>query len=386
MKITFPKDFIFGVATSSHQTEGNNTNNDWWKFEQELKVKDQEKSGLATNSYELYETDLKLVKDLSAQGYRFSLEWSRIEPREGEFDKKAILHYLTILKQLRKYKIKTFVTLQHFTNPLWFSKSGAWERKDSPEIFKRYTDVVIAELGEYIDFWITLNEPTLYTYFAYIDGSWPPEKKSYSAALRVINNQALGHRLAYDQIHEKYPKAMVGISSNNFPYYPQLIVDYPIAILFNKIVNYIFLDKIRKHQDFVGLNYYSPVRYLGTKNLPKTDMGWLVYPKGLGDITRMIWKRYKKPIFITENGLADQNDRQREKYISKHLARLHACIESGVDVRGYLHWSLLDNFEWALGYYPKFGLYEVNFDTQERKPRPSAKYYSEICKTNSLEI
>jgi len=399
----FPKNFLWGASTSSHQVEGGNKN-DWTKWETSKKrLESLEKSGLikkyglenfisgkATDHYNLFEKDFELAKELGHNAARFSIEWSRIEPEEGVFNQNEIEHYRKVIKKLRELKIEPFVTLWHFTNPLWFSEIGGWGNKKSQYYFSRYAKKIGETLGEEINFWITLNEPEIYTLESFTLGLWPPNKKNIFSSINTIKNMIAAHKAAYNELKKINFKSNVGIAKNNI--YFEAYGKNPFNKILKKIAdhfwNYYFLNKIDSAQDFIGLNYYFHNRikkfiFNQNENIKVSDIGWELYPEGIYHLLKEL-ERYKKPIYITENGLADSADKNRGWYILEILKNVKKAIDEGVDVRGYFHWSLIDNFEWDKGFWPKFGLIEIDYKTFERKPRPSAEIYKKICKTNSI--
>jgi beta-glucosidase len=397
MKYEFPKNFYWGSATSAHQVEGHN-HNDWSKWEKENAKKlakeasdrwedwQKEKfpemlkannyiSGRSCDHYNRFSKDFDILKSLGQNAYRFSIEWSRIEPKEGKFDEKAINHYKKLIKELKEKEIEPFVTLWHFTNPLWFSKKGGWLSKDSPELFARYVDKV-AQLFEDVKFWITLNEPIVYISHAYLRGAWPPLKKNIFSSFKVIEHMAKAHKLAYKSLHSAFADCRVGVAKNDVYFKSNFIAHY--------FDDSYFTNRIKHSQDFLAINYYFYFSVFKKKYLSLSDLGWQIYPQGIYHILKNA-KKYNKPIYITENGIADVDDKNREKFIKDHLYWVHKAISEGVDIQGYFYWSLLDNFEWDKGFWPRFGLVDINYKTLERKIRHSAKEYSKICKSNTLE-
>jgi len=385
----FPKNFYWGSATSSYQVEGGVENADWAEAGRQGKAP---VAGRACDHYSLYEKDFDIVKELGQNAHRFSIEWSRIEPEEGKFDEKEIEHYRKVLQALRDRGIEPFVTLWHFTLPLWFAKKGGFENPKAPEIFARYCGYVVEHLGcpdSDIDaslgsnpkntlrqrdwgvkYWITMNEPMVYASQGYLKGQWPPFKRNFFTFKKVIKTLISSHLASYN-----ISKVKIGIAKNNIYF-----ENFP---LINHFWNFYFLNKIKNHLDFIGLNYYFHRKLFGNENKDISDTGWEIYPKGIYHLLRDL-KSCNLPIYITENGLADAKDAKRKKFIKEHLFWTHKAIEEGVDLRGYFYWSLLDNFEWAHGFEPRFGLVEVDYKTMERKIRPSAWEYKKICETNSL--
>lgn len=396
----FPKNFYFGASTSAHQVEGGNKNN-WTDFERlnakRLTLNAKEKqwpdfilenypspldeenyvSGRACDHYNRFREDFDIAKSLGHNAYRFSIEWSRIEPEEGQFNEKEIKHYNQVIRALRERGIEPFVTLWHWTLPVWLEEKGGVECKEFPMYFSRFSEFMIKKMSNEVKFWVTLNEPDMYAINAYLRGIWPPQKKSLFKFYRVLKNLAEAHKAIYSNILKNVGiNARVGIAKNNvyFTGWPALILNY--------FWNEWFLNKIKNHQDFIGLNYYfhshtKGLRFNKNKNEEINDMGWEIYPEGIYHVLKNLQK-YNKPIYITENGLADARDIRREKFIKETLSWASKAISESVDVRGYFHWSLLDNFEWDKGFWPRFGLVEVDYMTMERKIRPSALEYKHI--------
>ena len=387
--INFPKDFLWGVAYSSFQVEGGIENNDWWRWSEQGKTKD--KMGKACDSWNLYEEDHKLAQDLGCGGFRLSLEWSRIEPEEGEFSEEALKHYKKVLQDLKKKGMKRVVTLWHWGLPLWFADKYGWHKKESVGYFSRYCQKVIDELGEEIDIFITFNEPTIPLNKGYLVGVSPPGKINPWFYFRARKNMIEAHKKCYQLTKKKYPKILIGITqfcntfeSHNFV---KNIIDK-----FQDFYNWGFIKNDLDCHDFIGIDYYATFephlfppsfKRKTTKNR-WTDIGWGIYPQGIYDICLDAHQKFSKPIYIFENGLADAKDKYRADFIKEHLENLHQAIGEGANIRGYFHWSLLDNFEWNLGYGPKFGLCEVNRKTMKRTPRKSYYEYGKIVKRNGL--
>lgn len=374
----FPDNFYWGAATASYQVEGGISNCDWAKAGREGKVPEANRSG---NHYNLYEKDFDLAKDLGHNAHRFSVEWARIEPIEGEFDQNEIEHYRNVLLSLKARGLEPFVTLWHFTLPSWFADKGGFENKEAPEIFSRYCEFVFRELGDLAHFWTTINEPNVFASNGWCRGNWPPFKKYSLSWFKAFNNMAKGHILAYKKIKKINPSVDVSLVKDNIAFLPHWC---PLVWFLRWYWNRWFLNKIKNHVDSIGLNYYFYKNFASFKKYKKTDMGWDIVPYGIYDVLIEL-KRYKKPIFIAENGLADEDDSDREEFIKEHLAYVHKAIQNGVQVFGFMYWSLLDNFEWALGYDKRFGLIEIDYKSLERRVRRSALFYKKICESNQLE-
>jgi len=270
--------------------------------------------------------------------------------------------------------------------PIWFVKKGGWLNKKSPEYFGKFTEKIVGEYKDLVKFWITLNEPNVYTSHSFLKGIWPPFKKNLFKTQKALKQLIIAHKNSYQIIHRISPKAQVGIAKNEVCFKGILKFFYN-----NYYWNYKFLNAIKEYQDFIGLNYYfshSLITLCWTCDVQHrevSDLGWGIYPKGIYYVLKDL-KKYNKPIYITENGLADAKDKKRAKFIVEHLEWIHKAIKEGIDVQGYFHWSLLDNFEWDKGFKPRFGLIGIDYKTLRRMPRNSSKIYGKICKENAIKI
>lgn len=394
--LKFPGGFFWGAATSSHQVEGGQ-HNDWSEWEKLGKINDGTASRNAADHWNRYEADFDIAKSLGHNAHRFSVEWSRIEPQPGQWDEAALEHYRNVVRALLERGMEPFVTLWHFTNPVWFSVSGGWESPEAPHRFVRYVENVVRALPD-VTYWMTFNEPNVYALLSYFIGYWPPEVKQWRRALRVYRTMAEAHRLAYAAIKRANPNASVGIATSAIDYVPARqtsLFDRWMSKFCDRWYNRWFIERTINELDFIGINHYvrQGIRVRSFKQLiitePRgdqlTDYGWGICPEAMGKVLRSMWK-YRKPLYITENGLADAADRRRGKFIRDELIELHKAISSGVDVRGYLHWSLLDNFEWREGFAMRFGLVAVDVKTMERTVRESARWFSTVCKNNQLDV
>lgn len=405
----FPQGFLWGTATSSYQVEGGNKHADWWHWEQEGEhIADGTTSGSAVDHWNRYKEDLALAGSyMHNNAYRLSVEWSRLEPEEGVWDEEAFAHYREILAEAKKRKMTIMLTIHHFTNPQWLAEKRGWETAKIIRYFKRLTKKLCEELGEYVDIWCTINEPMVYVLQGYIFLEWPPQKPSKWLAAKVLWYQTRCHRAAYRTIHAwakaRNRETQVGIANNVSSmtiYRKHSFVDHIAAALVDRFSNHLFytLSGKRTH-DYLGLNYYfhfrmksvwhffkkaAPVEKMQKTGFESSDIGWELFPHGIFDVCVDL-AEYKKPIYITENGLATSNDDKRIRVIVGFLLQIFYAIQEGADVRGYFHWSLLDNFEWAKGYEPTFGLVEVDRATMKRSPRPSAQIYGMIAKKNAIE-
>jgi len=362
------ENFYWGSGSSAHQVEGSNKN-------------DFSEGGLdarkATDHYNLFEKDFDIAKSLNQNAHRFSIEWSRIEPEQGRYDQEAIEHYRKVIMALRDRGLEPFVTLWHFTNPTWID----WRDKKSANYFARFAQTIVNHFKDKVKYWVILNEPEIYSDIAYARGKWPtPLPKGDTpfgfhvhgifTAAQVLKNLRTAHIMAYDHCKTIHPTGQFGIATN-------LVGSGPIG---RRIINYLnraTLRKIKNKLDFIGLNYYLWVDLLMNKKLPISDIGWEIYPKGIYKNILSL-RKYKKPIFITENGVADAEDKLRTNFIKDHIGWMKKAMEKGADVKGYFHWSLTDNYEWHKGFDARFGLVEINYKTMERKIRPSAYEYAKI--------
>lgn len=394
----FPEQFIFGVATSAYQVEGGITNTDWNTFEEAGNIRDQQRVGQAANHYAYYAEDIALAKQLGQTAFRLSIEWARVEPQPGQFDAAAIAHYRQVLQTIHRAGMQAFVTLHHFTNPQWFVTAGGWHAPNAAERFLPYVQKVAAELGEFVDNWIIFNEPNVVLRHGYNLGIWPPALRSpwlrYRAWRQLIRAQQASYRI----IKERSPNILVGLSISTIFYYPAKFswVDSWVAHHTHARENAAWPKATKGSYDFIGVQYYFSQRCRLQLRWPwliqesgdrllQTDFGWDIDPAGLYGLLQLMSK-FKVPLFITENGIADANDTMRASYIVQHLEQVLRAIAAGIDVRGYFHWSLLDNFEWLEGYAMRFGLVAVDFKTQQRTLRPSAKVYQTICQTKRLPV
>lgn len=398
-KLKFPEGFLWGAATSAHQVEGNNTNSDWWAWEHSprrvnfLKSRGKNpadyQSGIACDSYNKFEEDFALAEHLGHNAHRLGIEWARIEPKEGVFSEKELDHYEKVLRSAKYHGLKTFVTLHHFTNPIWFAKKGGFARAGGVNNFFDYAKTAVKRLDEYVDFWLTFNEPELYSTGSYSPAI--PRRYGFFAKLTVAKNIIKAHNLTANYIRHQLKKP-VSMAFHLSDLQPWGVFGDLATSLAHYFVNEYFLRRTINQCDYIGVNYYFH-HHIGLFGRRKhshsrheqSDMGFGIHPEGLERVLLYL-KKYGKPIYITENGIADGADTKRLKFIKDHLYFIRQAMLKGADVRGYLHWSLLDNFEWGYGFGPKFGLVEVDREGLfKRKARYSALKYAEICRSNCIE-
>lgn len=410
MTTNFPRDFLFGAATAATQVEGGDKGNIWYAWAQkEGRIKNGGSPLRGTDHWTRWREDFDLMMGMGLTTYRFGLEWSRIEPQPGVFDGEAIAQYREMLEYLIERNIKPLVTLFHFSLPRWFK--GGFEQPESAAIFERYVRYAADKLGDLVEDWITINEPNVYAVNGYYFGTFPPGKKSFPLAMLVFKHMAIAHIRAYNAIHEICPNARVGVAHHLRVFSPLNKMN-PADIAAAKLMKYLFQDAIIEcmatgnlvspighnapfgkgnYQDFFGVNYYSrsAIQAKGFTettfpNVPVSELGWEIYPKGLYKLCKEIYKKYNVSIYITENGICDGKDEQRSQFIVDHLYEVSKLINDGVDVSRYYHWTLTDNFEWLEGETARFGLASVDFETQKRMLRPSGWLYSLIAKTHKL--
>ena len=414
--LTFPKDFMFGCATAAHQVEGGN-NNDWSDWEPEH-ILDGSVSGRAIDHYNLYREDLKALASAGQNAHRFSLEWSRIEPNEGEFDRDALRHYIDVAKTCRDLKMEPLVTLQHFTLPRWLAKKGGVLSSDAPTLFARYAAVCVEALGPHVTWWITINEPNIYGVMGYLRGEFPPGKHDVLASMRAMGALLKMHAAASLAIrsvsarHER--RALISFAHHERPLRAPAggtVLDHMAAVLPNFLFNRWFLKSclagrvlppvgygqriygLEGSLDWLGVNYYTEdqVRFDSEKSSelfanaeadpkkPHSAFGWAIDADAFQTTLLDLWQEFHLPMVITENGVSDEHDELRPQFIVDYLAAVHGAISRGADIRGYMHWTAWDNFEWAHGYSQKFGLSSVDRETMKRTDKPSAHIYETIC-------
>ena len=428
-KINFPKNFIWGTATAAHQVEGNNSNNNWFDWEDKLdevgnyRIHKNEKSGLAADHWNRYPEDIQLMRNLGVNHYRFSVEWSKIEPTQGTIDYDVIKHYRNLCDSLIKNNITPVITLHHFTNPIWFEELGAFEKESNITHFINFSKITFNELNDLVPIWCTFNEPVVYVSQGYFNGVFPPGKKDPTLAGIVSKNIFNAHTKLYHELKnlKNGNNVQIGIVKNIFQFDPfnrWNLLDWITSKILNDVytndpINFLktgsfrfFLpgaksinmknNSAKNSLDFIGLNYYSRMHVRGHINTKKsftletrkqdiqTDMNYSIYPEGFYRALKTI-SQLNVPIYVTENGVADKKDFIRAEFISKYLFAMYKAIKEGIDIRGYFYWSLMDNFEWAEGYQMKFGLYEVDFKTQKRTLRKGSKPFIEIINKKGFD-
>ncbi|MCX6039503.1 MAG: family 1 glycosylhydrolase [Chloroflexi bacterium] len=415
----FPKGFLWGTATASHQVEGGNTNNNWYKWE--LEGHTAHKSGLASDWWGgRWKEDFDRAAEAGQNAHRLSVEWSRIQPTPDRWDEEALERYRTMLRGLCDRNITPMVTLHHFTDPLWLGELGGWETDAVVPLFEKFTRKVVEALKEYCSLWCTINEPNVYALEGYLRGNFPPGKSDLKLGIRVQANMARAHAAAYRAIHELQPEARVGYALHFRPQEPGrpwspldrlmrnsrftgVNMAFPSAIstgVLKSPLGKIPVPEAKGTQDYFGLNYYSVdtvafdlrkrdelfSRSFFPEGTDLADAGMNSNtPEGFFWAFKWVVKTYPNlPIIVTENGIEDSTDRIRPRYLAQHVHAMWRAVNFNWPVRGCFHWSLVDNFEWERGWTQRFGLWGIDIETQKRTKRPSADLYTAICIENGL--
>ncbi len=414
-----PAGFLWGTATAAHQVEGGNTN-DWTRFEtQAATIERGETSAVGADGWNRMTDDIALMKKIRANAYRFSIEWSRLEPTEGTWNEAAWERYAAFAQALRAGGVTPMVTLLHFTLPQWMADRGGATAPDFADRFSRFAAEAGKRLGPDVDLWVTLNEPNVQMYMGYVAGGWPPQRKSPADAVKAYLGLLRAHAAASKALHAADPGGRVGVANNLMLLEPRsrlVLTDWLGASFLDQFWNWAFADAIRDGRarlrlpgasvdeampelggttDYFGLNYYF--RYLvrlapGTAEALRLTPGpGLVSEIGgkdpMGDsppealylLMREAWKRYGQPIYITEGGIADEKGTMRGTLLRGQRLAIDRALADGIAVKGYLHWTLLDNFEWEKGYRPRFGLYHVDRQTLERTPAGGSEVFAELA-------
>ncbi len=416
----FPPGFLWGSATSSHQVEGENTANTWWRWEQNpAHILDGSSSGVASAwIHGRWRDDLDHAAAGGQNAHRCSFEWSRLQPAPGSWDEEAVQFYRMMLEGMHERGLHPFVTLHHYTDPIWFADRGGWRAPDAVKRFSEYVSGVVERFGDLCSDWCTLNEPNAYVLQGHVGGNYPPGEKSLRSAFRVAARLAEAHGAAYHAIHERQSVARVGIVILHYdlmPAHPQRRWNIRLVEVLSHLVNDFFPDAAvygrmpslfarsrrdlpQDTLDFFGLNYYTGV-HIGwsLRHIRRLGLYYFYPPDAARSATGLValhpdgftramrWAAgYGRPIIITENGVDDSEDALRPRFLVEHVARVWAALQEGIDVRGYFHWSIVDNYEWDKGWSHRFGLWELNRQTQVRTPRGSAIAYADICRNNAL--
>ncbi|HEX5365763.1 MAG TPA: family 1 glycosylhydrolase [Acidimicrobiales bacterium] len=386
----FPDGFLWGTATAAHQVEGGNWNNDWWAWEHAAGSPCTEPSGDACDSWDRWEEDVALVADLGVGTYRFSVEWSRVEPERGEWSWAAVDHYRRLCRALRARGVEPTVTFHHFTTPRWVVADGGWEDPATADRFAAFCGRLAGELGGALARACTINEPNILATVGWLLGLFPPGRTDPDLRRRVEDVLVDAHRKAAEAIRGAAPDVPVGLTLSMTDYVAVPGGEERAARLRAEMED-VFLDAT-DGDDFLGVQAYSRTRVgpegiLGPQaGVPVLEMGYESWPSSVGSCLRSAWERTggRLPLLVTENGIGTSDDDQRIAYVHAALEGVLGALAAGVDVRGYTYWSLLDNFEWAYGYRPRFGLVAVDRASFERTAKPSAAWYASVVRSNAL--
>lgn len=428
----FPKDFKWGTATSAYQIEGafnvdGKSLSIWDTFcRQPGKIYDGQSGDTACQHYYRWQDDIKVMKDLGVNAYRFSISWPRIFPDASQkINSKGIDFYHRLIDELLKNNIEPFVTMYHWDLPQYIQDLGGWSSRQTCDHFRDYAYALVQNFSDRVRYWTTLNEPSVVTYAGHFWGVHAPGLRSPETTLRVLHHLLLAHGLALQAIRPAF-NVKLGIALNLSPVFPAdpnsmldcqsaelydiylyksfldalFLKKYPEEMAMDTIVMPKDLDIIGEPMDYVGINYYTKtciaydpnVPLLQGKGLPASPNPyseiWEFYPKGLSTVIERIWNNYKHPtIYILENGTSlsdEKNDQGRIQYLKAHLQEVALSLKKGIDIKGYFVWSLMDNFEWAEGYSKRFGLVYVNFETLKRRPKASAHWYASFIQQGTL--
>lgn len=411
MKFELKKGLLLGSATAATQIEGGDENNNWARFAAEGKVKDGSSPVTADDHYRRFREDIDLMAEMGLKIYRFGIEWSRIEPRRGEYCAEAIGHYREEIGYMLSKGIRPLLTVHHFTNPLWFEDMGAFECKESPEIFLSFTEKVVESFGDLVSEYITINEPNVYATNSLLWGYWPPEKKSVASLIRAYSNMTAAHVLAYRRIHEMrremgYTDTRVSFANHLRVFAPKNPKN-PLHRIASALSEHLFQGVITdammtgrcrfpvlrrkgvkkgKYYDFIAINYYSRSTVSGLADGVRedcfvNDLGWEIYHEGLIELSDRLAKRYGGEVYVTENGTCDNTDAFRARFIYDQLKMIS---ETENPITRYYHWSFLDNFEWCEGERERFGLVHVDYATQTRTVKESGKLYAAIIRDGGV--
>lgn len=429
-RFDFPENFIWGTSTAGHQVEGGNQHSDWWSWEQQGWINDGTLSGRSVDYWNRYEQDHDLMNRLGYPAFRLGIEWARVEPQRGVFNREAIEGYRRILESLRAHGIRICLTINHWVLPYWVSRQGDWMNPRTLDDFERFGRHIVKEFGAFPHIWVTLNEPMVPAIAGNLMDYFPPQRRSFKAYRNVSAGLLEAHARMYRVIHELAPHhpdgqvPLVGVA-HAYPWIEPWGTRglrgcwERLAVRIARLFAYAAWDRsivtgrahllhggrsmpgLRDSYDYCGVNYYTRMTlkfdakrrdqwwidaHDVPENVEKTQMGWQIYPPGMYHTLQQVWQRFGKPILITENGIADDADLQRPRYLLTHLLQVHRALQEGIPVIGYFHWSFVDNYEWREGFSQKFGLVAVDHRDPElrRTPRPSARLFSDIIRENAI--
>ena len=414
LKLPKNQDFLWGVATSAHQVEGGCTNNDWSIAERLPNKKIPTPAGKACDHWNLWKEDIQRMKNLGANTYRFSCEWSKVMPKEGVFSETTLKHYEDVCRELVRQGLKPCITLYHYTQPIWFAKKGGFEKEENIKHFVQFSQKLFQRLGKYVHLWFTFNAPSGVAYKSHLKGTSPPYKKNMQLAVEVLKNVLESHVQVYQAAKRINKDYKVGILKNIYqldPYNPFNPLDRLGSYMGNMLANtciynffrtgefkvwipkkvYVYHknEAAKKSNDFIGLNYYSHGMMKNFKVVCPSGIkvgkeNHTIYAEGLYRAIKELHQQFNLPIFITENGYGGcknlnpaQNCERRKLFLKRYWYAMAKAIEDGYPVHGYIHWSLMDNYEWGT-HHKRYGLYHVDFATQKRTLKPSGRFFADV--------
>lgn len=405
MEFSIPKGMLMGAATAATQIEGGNVDSNWNDWYQRGFIKDGTNPATYNDHWEKWQEDTHIMSDMGLQIYRFGIEWARLMPEEGHINEDAIARYRQELLLLQEKGIRPLLTIHHFTNPMWFERKGAFQKRENLHYYLELVELTVDRFGDLCSDYITINEPNVYATNSYFFGMWPPGEVNIRKTIAVMENLAYCHIKAYQMIHQKreakgYTDTMVGCANHMRVFAPKnpgnpwhrLCAKLTAWLFQNALTEAMTLGKFPlplhnhgklpkgEYTDFIGLNYYtrSTVSGIGDgvkENSPRNDLDWEIYPQGIVDCAQQLYEVLPRPIWVTENGTCDNDDRFRCRYLYEHLK---ALSESGLPFQRYYHWCFCDNFEWVEGNSAKFGLVCVDPDSRKRTVKESGRFYSQI--------
>ena len=403
MKLRFPENFLLGVSSAAAQIEGGEVGSNWNDWYHRGYIKDGSNPAVADDHWNRWKEDCDLMAAMGMRVCRLGLEWARLVPERGKPSQEVIRHYREELSYLRDRDIRPLVTIHHFSNPMWFEEKGAFAKRENLEDFLDFVRLCGESFGDLVGDWITINEPNVYATNGYCFGLWPPGRKSYLQTFHVMENMAYCHIRAYGMLHEiradmGYTDTFVGFANHVRVFDPKNPKN-PLHRLLARLAEWLFQGALTlamgtgrfrlplrnrwhvkpgEYCDFNGVNYYTRSTVSGLadgvrEGSPRNDLNWEIYPEGLVRCAEKLQKVLPRPLWVTENGTCDNDDRFRAKYIYDHLA---AICASGLPFERYYHWCFCDNFEWLEGYSARFGLVHIDYETQKRTVKRSGEFYA----------
>ena len=411
MEFKLRDNLLLGVATAGAQIEGGDENSNWARFSAEGKIADGSSILRACDHLNRWREDIDLMADMGIEIYRFGIEWSRMEPRQGEFSEEATAHYRAEIEYMLERGIRPLMTLHHFTHPLWFEDMGGFTSPEATDCYMKYVKYAIEAFGDLVSEYITINEPNVYATNSLLWGTWPPEKKSMRALRRCFSNMTACHILAYQYIHKR--RAEMGYTDTKVSFANHLRVFAPKnrknpfhklsarlseSLFQGALTEAMMTGKCRfpikrtkgigrgKYYDFIGVNYYSRSTVSGLadgvrEDSYKNDLGWEIYHEGLVELAERLYKKYGEPIWVTENGTCDNTDSFRPRFIYDQLKLIS---ERNAPIERYYHWSFTDNFEWREGESARFGIVHMDYENGERTVKSSGELYRDIIKNRAV--